>query len=209
MLIASNLVVNSKLLRFLGVLKLTRIMRLSKIISYSHMKSDSKSFMNFIKLFFFLAIYIHLQAWIWFIIVKINEVWIPPLDTLGNTTDLYDRNPTYQYLMSIYHSVLIFCPNDLLPQVLIELLFTTFALIISSLINAVILSNMTLYAATFNRRSTELQAIMDRASTTMKNINLPEGIRNNIRSYISTSNATFSSQKELESFWVSFHQALS
>ena len=131
LLTVSGLAINSKLLKFLGVMKLTRIMRLSKIISYSHLKSDSKSFMNFVKLFFFLAIYLHLQASIWFIIAKDDEKWIPPLDTIGNTTDLYEQTTIYQYLMSIYYSVLIFCPNDLLPQNMIELLFTIFALILA------------------------------------------------------------------------------
>ena len=70
-----------------GILKLGRLLKLKKIISYLKVTAETKQIFNLMKLIFFLVIYIHCFACIWWYIVKIDKLWIPPKYT--TTSDFY------------------------------------------------------------------------------------------------------------------------
>lgn len=65
-------------LRVLSLLKLIRILRLNKIIMYLNVKKDIKGWIRLFKVVFFLMMYIHTSACIWFVIVSQDRLWIPP-----------------------------------------------------------------------------------------------------------------------------------
>ena len=65
---------------------------------------------------FFLLMYLHLLACIWFLIVEQDKTWIPPLDYVFIETTVYEASKSYQYLMSLYHSVLMLTGNDVGPR---------------------------------------------------------------------------------------------
>ena len=51
--------------KFFGALKLVRVMRLSKIITYLRSTEEFKAFLKLNKLIFFLIIYLHTFACLW------------------------------------------------------------------------------------------------------------------------------------------------
>ena len=53
-------------------------------------RDDVKMTFKLIQLMLFLFMYVHLIAWLWFIIVGVDEAWIPPTDFLFFETDIYD-----------------------------------------------------------------------------------------------------------------------
>ena len=61
----------------LGLLKLGRVLRLNKIISFLNVTEDVKASMKLTKMIFFLVIYIHLFACIWWIMVERDKIWQP------------------------------------------------------------------------------------------------------------------------------------
>ena len=63
---------------------------------------------------FTVIIYIHLQACVWFIIVQIDSVWIPPLDYIDIEADIYEASSMDKYWNAIYHSALILTGNEIL-----------------------------------------------------------------------------------------------
>ena len=65
---------------------------------------------------FFLLMYLHLLACIWFLIVEQDKTWIPPLDYVFIETTVYEASKSHQYLMSLYHSVLMLTGNDVGPR---------------------------------------------------------------------------------------------
>ena len=73
--------------KIFGALKLVRVLRLSKIIAYLRATEELKAFLKLIKLVFFLMIYMHCLACIWWMIVSREEFWIPPMNF--NDEDLY------------------------------------------------------------------------------------------------------------------------
>ena len=70
---------NSIALKMIGLLKLVRVLRLSRLITFMNLKDDIKMSLKLVKLIFFLVLYLHMIACLWFFIVKQNETWFPPL----------------------------------------------------------------------------------------------------------------------------------
>ena len=63
-------------LQMFGLLKLVRVLRLGRIIAYLNLKDDVKMSLKLMKLMFFLVIYIHCWACIWYLVVQVNQVRI-------------------------------------------------------------------------------------------------------------------------------------
>ena len=61
-----------------GILKLGRVLRLSKIIQYLNVEEDIKASLKLGKLIFFLGIYMHMFACFWWLVVNSDKTWIPP-----------------------------------------------------------------------------------------------------------------------------------
>lgn len=72
----------AKQFQLFGLLKLIRVLRLNRIIMYLNLKQDIKASIKLIKLIFFLLMYVHFIACIWFYIINTKKEWIPPLDYL-------------------------------------------------------------------------------------------------------------------------------
>jgi hypothetical protein len=88
---------NSLTFQLFGLLKLVRILRLSRLITYMNLKNDVKMSLKLGKLIFFLVMYIHCVGCAWFFIAKQNENWIPPLDYVYIETDIYEEDALQQY----------------------------------------------------------------------------------------------------------------
>lgn len=64
-------------LSLLSLLKLFRVLRLSKIITYMNASENVKHSLKIFKLLFFLVIYIHCQGCAWFYYTNIDRTWYP------------------------------------------------------------------------------------------------------------------------------------
>ena len=68
------------MLELFGILKLGRILRLNKIIQFLNVQEDVKASIILAKMIFFLIIYIHLFACVWWLVVKFDQTWVPYAD---------------------------------------------------------------------------------------------------------------------------------
>ena len=75
-----------------GILKLGRILRLSKIIRYLRTTNDVKASLRIFKMVLFLSVYLHCYTCLWWQIVKNTKKWIPPMDSaiVGIDYSIYD-----------------------------------------------------------------------------------------------------------------------
>ena len=81
-----------------SLLKLVRVLRLSRLITYLNLKNDLKMSLKLGKLVFFLLLFLHLLACSWYWIVERgNQDWIPPLDYVYITTELYSYTAFHKY----------------------------------------------------------------------------------------------------------------
>ena len=93
----SNSKQNSFVFQIFGLLKLVRVLRLSKLITYLNLKSNVKMSLKLAKLIFFIVMFIHCLACIWFYIVSADNSWCPPLDDKYIVTELYTMDQFTKY----------------------------------------------------------------------------------------------------------------
>ena len=144
--------------------------------------------------------YLHCVGCAWYYIVKQNKEWIPPLDYVYITTDLYDKNNFYKYCSSVYHSVLMLGGNDVGPRGEFQYIFISTILIFGAIINAILFGNMGVMLQSLSRKSSDFQAKLDNANDAMKNLGIPEGIKDEVKYYLSYTQSTLDHQNELDSF---------
>ena len=77
---------HNKFLPILKLLKLVRVFRISMVIRNLNIKSDSKAFLRVLWLIFFVFLYLHVIACLWYYLVKDDETWVCNYDYfLGGT----------------------------------------------------------------------------------------------------------------------------
>ena len=91
---------NSFIFQILGLLKLVRVLRLSKLITYLNLKSNVKMSLKLAKLIFFIVMFVHWLACVWFYIVVQDYSWWPPLDDKYIVTQLYEMPQFTKYWVS-------------------------------------------------------------------------------------------------------------
>lgn len=99
-----------------GILKLGRVLRLNKIIAFLNVEEDVKATMKLTKMVFFLMVYIHFFACLWFLFVKNNQLWVPIVHlNTDNWYQLYTSGILEQYLVCVHSAVLSTLGSDILP----------------------------------------------------------------------------------------------
>lgn len=104
-------------LSIFSLLKLFRVLRLTKVISFMNASEDIKHSLKIFKLVFYLILYIHCQACAWFYFTDFDKTWFPLEKILLGHKYFYDDSVSvlYQYTYSIYHSVNILLGEEMLP----------------------------------------------------------------------------------------------
>ncbi|CAI2367564.1 unnamed protein product [Moneuplotes crassus] len=198
--IFSGLRSNQLALQMIGLLKLVRILRLSRLITYLNVKSELKMSLKLVKLIFFLILFLHCLACIWFFIVKQNEEWMPPLDYVWVETGLYNSGSFHQYLNALYHAILMLGGNDVGPRGNFQLIFVCVTLLTGAIINANIFGNMAVILQSLNKKATNFQEKLDNANETMKNLRIPRLLQEEIKDYFTFTQNTQDHQSELKIF---------
>ena len=133
----------SSFFSLLSVMKLVRVLRLGRIIAYMRVREHIKAGFRLCKLIFFLLLYLHLLACFWFYIVDRDKEWIPPLDWVWVSTDLYEQPFSFKYLSSLYHAIMTLAGSDLGPRGYTQTVICAIAVFMGAIINANIFGELT------------------------------------------------------------------
>ena len=106
-----------------------------------------------LKLIFFLIIYIHCLACLFYYVVSVEKEWIPNLDFIYGETELFSKEIEIRYWTSMYHAVLMFGVNEVVPRTTFEIAFVSFVMLVSSMVNANIFGIMAVLVSELNRKS--------------------------------------------------------
>lgn len=185
--------------QMLGLLKLIRVARLSRVIKYMNLKSNLKMTLRLAKLILFLFLYLHIICCVWFYIVDMRNEWIPPIYDAGESS-IYVRNHFHQYIVSLYYSVLLLAGNDNSPQTDFEITFVTVMLVAAAIINANIFGNIAVILQQLNRKQASFHEKIENAAGTMRNLSIPENLQNRVHGYLTSTQSTLDQQKEFDSF---------
>ena len=91
---------NYYLFKLVGLLKFSRVLRLSKLITYLNLTSNVKMTLKMINLIFFIILFVHWLAWFWFYVVSRQDSWCPPLNGSYCETEFYQKSQFSKYWVS-------------------------------------------------------------------------------------------------------------
>ena len=97
-------------LQVLGLLKLSRLLRLNKTIAFLNAKEEIKAGLRIFKMVLFLVIYLHVWACVWWVLVRDDKIWIPSYYMNTNEDqryDIYNKDTTLmrKYLINFFNSL--------------------------------------------------------------------------------------------------------
>jgi len=116
------------------------------------------------KLILTLLLIMHIIGCIWYLVVDIDQKWVPPLDFIyvqrGSYYRFYDLeevNDGYQYMVVLYMAVLALGGNEMGPRSTIEIVYVFVVLIGLILYNAVIFGEMTVLVSDISKKESTFQ----------------------------------------------------
>ena len=106
----------------------------------------------------------HLLGCVWFYVVEIDQLWVPPLDfiymggeSLYRFYDDSQCDTLYRYLVSLYCAVLALGGNEMGPRSDLEIVLMFIILLFCTILNANIFGEMTVLVQMSSRKSTTFQ----------------------------------------------------
>lgn len=184
----------------LGMLKLIRTARISKIIQHLNLKNITKTYLKTAQLLFNILLYIHLQACIWWLIVKVEENWVPNMDFIFFSTTLYKENIWYQYWSAMYHSVMLFGVNEMAARTTWVLIMSSLIMLLSAMVNANMIGQVAVLIGDMSKKTVKFQQQQDICNTAMANMGIPQVTRKKVREYLLNTQSTQDQQEELNDF---------
>lgn len=146
---------NITIFQMFGMLKLVRISRMSIIINKLNLKEDLKALIKVCKLLFFLFLYLHAIACVFFFIVNDKKIFVPPLDFISYLdTDYYITYIERKYWISLYIALLMLGGNEIGPRSILEMVFVTFIMLGSAIVNATVFGEMAVLVELIQRKDT-------------------------------------------------------
>lgn len=86
---------NSLFFQLFGLLKLIRVLRLARIVTFLNLQDDTVVIFSIGTLIFFLIVYLHCYTCFWFFIVNSKKEWLPPADYDHTITGIYSEGWVY------------------------------------------------------------------------------------------------------------------
>lgn len=87
-----------KIFRVIGILKVTRVLRLGNIIDKLNAEEEFKQTLNLFKLVLNLLVFVHITGCIWYSIVNIEKKWVPTYDYMTGKTEFYETSLGSQFI---------------------------------------------------------------------------------------------------------------
>ena len=114
------------------------------------------------KLILTLLLLMHIIGCIWFLVVGLEKLWVPPLDFIyvqrvgyERFYDLEETTEWYQYMVVLYMAVLALGGNEMGPRTTFEIAFIFAVLIALILYNAVIFGEMTVLVGEVSKKESD------------------------------------------------------
>lgn len=115
-------------------------------------------------------------------------------------TTYFEESTVYRYSGSLYHAVLMLGGNDVGPRSSSQFFFLALILLLGAIINAVLFGNMDVMLQALYKKSNNFQEQLEKAHDAMNNLSMPDGIKSDVKYYLTYTRSTLDHQQELDSF---------
>ena len=174
---------NSSNLKFLGMLKMVRLLRLGRIITFLKANQKLKFSMKIGQLIFFIILTMHWINWLWYFITEADESWFPPKDLDKGETDAYTTDWFSKYVLFNYYSAFILVGSEILPTDETELFFAIVLVFVCTIFIGIIIGEFAYLLSAMTKKATEKNEEVDIISQIMLSLRLPESIQERVFDY--------------------------
>ena len=115
-------------------------------------------------------------------------------------TDFFEKDEWTQYSIVYYYSILLILGNDIAPVTLLETIYGISVMILGNIVTAFIFGTMASLMALINKKDSHFQEQLDMVSQTMRSLNLPEKMQDNVLKYLQFINETPDVQQDMQKF---------
>ena len=189
-------------LHIFGVLKLIRLFRLGRLITFMKVNASLKVGFRLVQLVFGLLLLVHWLTCIWEVLIRNKEKdWIPTKDIDFFYTDFFSLSIWDQYNTIFYYQMLLIQGNDCCPVGFSQTLFASIVVILGSIVTGFIFGNMAALMAAINKREQAFQDQLDMIQQSMRSFRLPQKMQDNVLSYLQYIHETPEVQQDLDKFF--------
>jgi len=187
----------------LKLAKTIRLFGLSKVLMFWKTTESIKLLVKLAGMLSLLAMYIHLEACFWFMLIKQREMYVPPSEFLNEHGHhaLYDADVFKQYSISLYTSIFMLICAEIGPQTEWELLYASNMIIFGQIVQAILFGEMTVVMSNLSRKSIKMDNIQDSVNTAMMNMKLSKELRIKVNDFLIASHGSLDRQSEFEQFF--------
>ena len=192
---------SSNHLQMLTLLKMARLLRLSKTIMFMRTQNHIKLTMKLLHLFMMLLIYLHTQACLWFMLNSMEEEYIPPTDYVHRHTYLYSDSVLRSYSLSLYMAVYMLTAAEIGPRTGWERIYAGSCILIGQLFQAYMFGEISVVLFNLNLKAARITEIQDAAVTSMTNMQLSPALQTRVADFLVASQGWVTRQTEFEEFF--------
>jgi len=192
---------SSNRLQMLTLLKMIRLLRLSKIIMFMRTRNHIKLRMKLLHLLLVLLIFLHTQACLWFMLNSMEEQYIPPTDYVHRHTLLYHDSVLRSYSLSLYMSVYMLTAAEIGPRTGWERIYAGCCILIGQLFQAYMFGEISVVLFNLNLKAARITEIQDAAVTSMTNMQLTPQLQTRVADFLVASQGWVTKQTEFEEFF--------
>lgn len=130
---------DSALTSLFGMLKLVRLLRLGRMVTYLSKSKSAKLGAMMIQLFFMLLLLLHWIACVWYILAVREKTWIPSKDLDWSETIVFtaaakntDMGIYQSYVILFYYACLALLGNDYVPTNPLEVILASILVLVGA-----------------------------------------------------------------------------
>jgi hypothetical protein len=169
--------------KFLGMIKLIRLLRLGRMITFMKANQKLKLGMKIFQLIFMLIMCIHWINCAWYYVTVIEKTWFPAKDLDFGETIVFNSGEGDQYILLFYYAVLTLVANDLIPTNSTELISAFFLVFVGIIIIGIAIGEFAALLSAITKKERERSEEMDVISSVMLNLKIPEEVQNRVVEY--------------------------
>ena len=181
---------DSALTSLFGMLKLVRLLRLGRMVTYLSKSKSAKLGAMMIQLFFMLLLLLHWMACVWFILAAVDSKWIPSKDLDWDETIVFsaaeensDKGYFESYVILFYYACLALLGNDYVPTNPLEILLACVLVLVGAVSIGVIIGQFAQLLSDADKAKRRKNEQYDRLTTKMTNLHVPEQIYARVTEY--------------------------
>lgn len=176
-------ITSSNNLKFLGILKLVRLLRLGRMITFLKAKQELKFSIKIGQLIFFILLTLHWINCLWYYVTDNNETWFPPKDLDFRHTDIYTAQHATRYNIFYYYAVIILVGNEVLPKDHTQLGVLTILAFLSTVLIGIVIGEFVSLLSAITKQERQKNDDADILNNCMATLRISEGLQNRVIEY--------------------------